>query len=169
MTIKIIKNVLSEQTYKNILSQVEDENVPWCRAIVLDKNTKDFQFCHTIYAHHNARSHLFEVFNPLYEKLKIGAHSRIKLNCNIQQNENRILGGFHTDYHDDNGKPRLNFMTAIYYLNNTNGKTLIKENGKIKEIKCVANSVVIFPNTLEHTGTTHTDVPFRYILNLNYV
>ena len=169
MTIKIIKNVLSEYTHKNILSQVEAETVCWSRGLVLDENISDYQFSHPIYEYHNVRSHLFDVFNPLFEKLKIVAYSRIKLNCNIQQHENRILGGFHTDNHDDNGKPRSNFMTAIYYLNDTNGKTLIKENKEIKEIKCIANSVVIFPNTLEHTGTTHTDVPFRYVLNLNYI
>ena len=39
---------------------------------------------------------------------------------------------------------------------------------KVKEIECEANTVVIFPNTFEHTGTTHTDKPFRYVLNLNY-
>ena len=31
------------------------------------------------------------------------------------------------------------------------------------------NTLITFPNTLEHTGTTHTDVPFRYVLNVNYI
>ena len=46
------------------------------------------------------------------------------------------------------------------------GATL--EKGKVKKIPCVANSLVTFPNDYLHTGTTQTDEPFRYILNLNY-
>ena len=47
-------------------------------------------------------------------------------------------------------------------------ETLVKEKGKVKKIPCVANSLVTFPNDYLHTGTTQTDEPFRYILNLNY-
>jgi len=168
MSIKVIKNVLSESTHKNILSVVGADDVCWFKGQVLDDNFEDFQFSHTIYLDHNVTSNLFDVFKPLFRELQIVAFHRLRLNCSIQQNENRILGGFHIDIGDDKKQPHANLTTAIYYLNDTDGKTLIKENGKTKEIECVANSVVIFPNTLEHTGTTHTDKPFRYALNLNY-
>ena len=169
LTIKTIKNVLSESTHKNILETVQGESIGWYKGKVLDENPTDMHFTHMLYAKHNVSSTLFDLFEPLYKKLNIIVFSRVKLNCNLQKNENRILGGFHVDVGDDNKKPYGGLTNAIYYINNTDGKTLIKENGKIKEIKCEANSVVIFPNTLEHTGTTHTDVEFRYILNLNYV
>ena len=46
---------------------------------------------------------------------------------------------------------------------------IVFSNNKIKEIDCVEITLISFPNTLEHTGTTHTDVPFRYVLNVNYI
>lgn len=169
LTIKIIKNVLNESTHKNILENVQGRNIAWYKGKVQDENPTDMHFTHMLYAKHNVSSPLFDLFEPLYKKLNIIVFSRVKLNCSLQKNENRILGGFHVDVGESNKKPHRGVTNAIYYINDTNGKTLIKENGKIKEIKCEANSIVIFPNTLLHTGTTHTDVEFRYILNLNYV
>lgn len=168
MTIKVIKNVLTESTHKNILSVVQADDVCWYKGQVLDSNTKDYQFSHTLYLDHNVTSTLFDTFKPLFRELQIVAFHRLRLNCNIRQTENRILGGFHIDIGDEKKQPHANLTTAIYYLNTTDGKTLIKENNKVKEIECEANSVIIFPNTFEHTGTTHTDKQFRYVLNLNY-
>ena len=168
LTIKVIKNVLNDSIHRNILSTVEAHEVSWHKSEVL-RNSKDYQFSHTIYEDHNVTSNLFDVFKPLFTKLEIKLFHRVRLNCNIKKNDNRILGGFHIDYGDINTLIPENLMIGIYYLNSTNGKTLIKENGKIREIKCIANSVVLFSGNLEHSGTTHTDKDFRYVLNLNYI
>jgi hypothetical protein len=68
---------------------------------------------------------------------------------------------FHTDVKD----PQLDCKTAILYFNTNNGKTVFKNK---KEIKSVANKLVLFPTKLEHTGTTHTNTKYRLVLNLNY-
>jgi hypothetical protein len=168
LTIKIIKNVLNKQTHQKLLTTVESSNVCWFKGEPV-KNTKDIQFNHSIYAEHNVRSDLYNDFIPLYKKLGIELFHTIRLNCNIRQHTNRIFGDYHIDSYDTNNNPIKNLMVAIYYLNTTDGKTLIKENNGIKEIECVANSVVIFSNTLQHTGTTQTDKELRYVLNLNYM
>ncbi len=166
--IKVYKNVLGDEDYKNILFEVESREVAWYKGAVLyDENQS--QFSHTIYVDHNVTSQMFDLFNPLYQFLDIRLFHRIRLNCNLQKSEKKILGGMHNDFYNADGTPVKEVMIAIYYANNTDGKTLIEENGNTIEIENEANSMVVFPNTLRHTGTTHTDKEFRYVLNINYL
>ena len=60
-------------------------------------------------------------------------------------------------------------LEDYYAFLNPHAKTLIEENGNTIEVESEANSMVVFPNTLRHTGTTHTDKEFRYVLNINYL
>ncbi len=166
--IKIFKNVLSEQNYNHILSEIESREIAWYKGAVL-YDEKQSQFSHTIYVDHNVTSQIFDLFSPLYEKLDIKLFHRIRLNCNLQKNEKKILGGMHNDFYNVDGTPVKDVMIAIYYANTTNAKTLIEENGNTIEVESEANSMVVFPNTLRHTGTTHTDKEFRYVLNINYL
>ena len=50
-------------------------------------------------------------------------------------------------------------------MNTNDGKTLFENN---KEVNSVANRIVIFANSLKHTGTTHTNNKYRIVLNINY-
>ena len=63
----------------------------------------------------------------------------------IQQPE-KIQHGFHHDVD--------NCITAIYYVNTNNGKTVF-ENGM--EVDSVGNRLFVFDSNEEHTGTTSTD------------
>lgn len=166
--IKVYKNILSNQDYKHILSEIESREVAWYKGAVLYDESQA-QFSHTIYIDHNVTSQLFDLFSPLYKKMDIKLFHRIRLNCNLQKNEQKILGGMHNDFYNSDGKPVKEVMIGIYYANNTNGKTLIEEDGNTIEIENEANSLVVFPNILRHTGTTHTDAQFRYVLNINYI
>lgn len=165
--IKIYKNVLDKQTYENIYGQITSSDIAWFKVRILDEKNQH-QFIHKLYFENNVTSTYFETFIPLYDKLDIKVFSRVKLNCNWKQPKNEQLGGLHYDFLW-NENPVENVNVAIFYLNTTNGSTLIEENNKLVEIKCEANSLVVFPNTYKHTGTSHTDEPFRYVLNLNYI
>jgi len=59
-----------------------------------------------------------------------------------------------------------NIKTSIYYFNTNNGYTLFKDG---KKIDSVQNRLITFPSSMEHTGTTCTDQPFRLVLNMNYI
>ena len=113
---------------------------------------------------------------PLFNTLNIQMYHRIKLNLTLKEEEEIMLGSYHHDYMGNVNAndysvtaPLKELKIAIYYFNETNGETLIKENGKIKKIKCEENKLVTFSNTLEHVGMSHTDTQFRYILNINYI
>lgn len=164
--IKIYENVLDKKTYENIYKEISSENIAWFKVRILEE--EQYQFSHAVYFENNVTSEYFETFAPIYDKLGIKIFSRVKLNCNWKQTKNETLGGLHCDFLH-NELPVENVNVAIYYLNSTNGSTFIEENNELVEIKGKANSLVVFPNTLRHTGTAQTDVPFRYILNLNYI
>ena len=54
---------------------------------------------------------------------------------------------------------------AIYYFNTNNGYTLFENGDKVESIR---NRLIMFKSNLRHTGTTCTDKPNRYVLNINY-
>ena len=167
--INVKKNFLSKEIHKDLFSVIKSDEFAWFHTKTLQKQkTNDIQFCHSLYHSNNVASNYFNTLKPLFDKLNVKIFHRVKLNVSFKDNEKRILGGYHHDLYWNN-KPLEELKVAIYYFNTTNGKTLIKENNKIKEIDCVENTLITFPNTLEHTGTTHTDVPFRYVLNVNYI
>ena len=56
--------------------------------------------------------------------------------------------------------------TGIFYLNSNDGYTFF-ENGE--KIKSVENRMVIFPSSLYHAGTTHTDAQYRCVVNMNWI
>lgn len=178
--IEIQNNFLDKETHQRLLSIVKHRNFNWQLLPVVDENSTEYQFCHPLYGQNysedtglpilggNIVSNFYYNFMPLFEKIGIKLMHRVKVNCTCKDSIQREFGGWHYDYYWEN-KPMEELKIAIYYLDTTNGQTLIKENSKIVPINCEANTLVTFPNTLEHTGTTHTDLPFRYVVNMNYI
>ena len=84
----------------------------------------------------------------------------------IIKNISRENNHYHTDL-EFQGSPAT-ATTAVYYINENDGGTQFEHDGKI--IKSVANRMVIFNSNLKHRTVKHTNgVPFRYVLNINYV
>tara|TARA_A100001035_G_scaffold193860_1_gene155029 strand:- start:263 stop:769 length:507 start_codon:yes stop_codon:yes gene_type:complete len=167
--INVEKNFLSKDIHNALLNLIKCDDFAWFQTKTLkDLKNNDIQFCHSLYNNNNVASKYFDAFQPLFQKIGIKIFHRVKLNLTFRDTENKIKGGYHHDFYWKE-KPVQELKIAIYYFNTTNGKTLIKENNNIKEIECVENTLLRFPNTLEHTGTTHTDTPFRYVLNINYI
>ena len=158
MNIKIIDNFLNEDDLNNLKNQFLNYNFPWYfqEGVVFEKDG-DFQYTHTFFNNNKINSDYFDLLKPFLSLLNIKSIVRIKLNLTTKENTIRKF-----DLHTD-----VPFIcnTAIFYLNNNNGKTVF--NNK-KEIESVENRIVIFPSNLEHMGTTHTDTNYRMVLNLNY-
>jgi hypothetical protein len=71
--------------------------------------------------------------------------------------------GYHYDY-SDGCIPKFNI--ALLYLTTTNGPTKF-ENGDVCD--CVENRLVLFDNTIKHTGVMATDSKRRVVINVNYI
>ena len=67
---------------------------------------------------------------------------------------------FHTDY-------AFKCKTAILYMNNNNGATILDDTKKIK-IDSIENRMVVFDSQIKHCALIQSDSKRRIILNINY-
>ena len=143
------------------------------------------QFVHLFYNKNDTdkKSSFYNLLSPLIDKMNIKVLTRIKANLTLKSNsivqytmhvdESNILGTLGSFVNKDNNNELQqlinnsfdNLKTAIYYLNTNNGKTVF-ENGQ--EVQSKENRLVVFSGKLLHAGTTHTDTPYRSVINFNY-
>ena len=100
---------------------------------------------------------------PLLAKIDPVAVSRIQANLTVQQDK-KARSKFHIDYAGDNLK-QSQMNTSIYYLNTTDGGTLLEDG---TEIDCIANRLVTYPYKTYHSAVLCTDQSYRIVINLNY-
>jgi hypothetical protein len=157
-----INNFLSKEEFESIEKNIlNNPFFPWFpQTYKVFKNDGENHLTHMFYIEHQPRSRFLEFLQPIINKLKPTALIRIKANLSFKENSIRSFL-MHTDQ-DINLK---NIKTGIFYLNTNDGKTIFK-NGK--EINSEKNKMVIFPNELEHCGTTHTNTSYRFVINFNW-
>ena len=76
----------------------------------------------------------------------------------------KTFSGFHIDIEESPIKTK---KTAIFYLNNNNGYTLLDPKKKIK-IKSKANQMLTFDSDVKHGAVLQTDKKRRIVINFNY-
>jgi hypothetical protein len=156
---KIIDNFLPQIYFNNLKETVLSNNFDWyyqnCK---VEKNDGGQQFTHVFFNENKKQSNSLYLLEPILKQLNIKQIIRAKINFTHKDNSIKQF-----KYHIDTN---TNCTTSIIYLNTNNGKTIFK-NGK--EIESVANRLVEFESSLEHTATTHTDTSYRLVLNLNYL
>jgi hypothetical protein len=157
---KEIKNFLPIEEFKKLQNLILHLDFPWRirnSMTNLDKNT---YFTFSFFNDCKINSDLYnEYIIPILIALKCNAPIQIRANMFLSKLFNK--SGWHTDYD-------LNSTTAIFYINNCDGGTEFKINGKIKTIIPEENKIVIFNSKTEHRACTSTNVDRRYIINLNY-
>jgi hypothetical protein len=156
---RIEDNFLDTIYFDFLYNKLLDNNFPWYfqNSKVVD-NDNENQFTHLFFDMGKQTSNHVNIIEPLLKRLEVNEVFKAKVNFTYKQNVIRP----HL-YHVDIDYAKGN--TAILYMNTNNGKTLF-ENGK--EVDSVANRLVVFGNTLKHTGTTHTNSKYRIVLNINY-
>jgi hypothetical protein len=102
---------------------------------------------------------LWNMLFPIFAVLQPHTFLRVKAN-NIPGQNKIVTHGMHCDV-----SVPLSY-TAIFYCNTNNGYTEFKDGDKVFS---EANSMVIFPSYMEHTGSTCTDTRCRVNININFV
>jgi hypothetical protein len=157
---KEIKNFLPIEQFKKIQNLILNKDFPWRIRENMTHHDKNIYFTHSFFNENEINSELYNEFIiPILIKLKCNAVIQIRANMCLNKIFNK--SGWHMDYNLDN-------TTAILYINNCNGKTEFKIDGKIKSIKPEENKIVIFSSKIEHRACTSTDVDRRYVINFNY-
>jgi hypothetical protein len=168
MDYKVVDNFLSDEQHAALKAHlIDDMVVPWFyNPFIAYKEDKEietgFQFIHNFFRPEVGFTSEpgMNMLLPLLQKINPVAVHRIKANLGPRTSKNEV-GGWHTDFHPDDLKCR----TAVYYLNTNNGYTLFKDGTKVES---VANRLVEFDSTLEHTSVSCTDEKVRCLINLNY-
>lgn len=164
--VRVIDNFLEEKYFKEIQDFVFQESFPWYhKEYDVEDNNKNLNgfFYHSLYNNYKFDSQFPPCFNHLFAKLKILAPVRIQLNLVV-----RDIDCKESKWHVD-ARYNKKVTTAIFYLNDNNGKTALKLEDGIKTVDSKANRVLVFRSDIEHKAIYQTDVHKRYLLNMNYI
>lgn len=151
---------------------IENKYFPWYFQPVTVPNPLIKPTFNTYYEPQSSYNHLIyleewsdwgHLVKPIIDKLEVDRVSRIKVNSVIKRKQ-PTLHGWHLDQARE-GESKEDLKIAIYYLNTTNGYTLLEDGTRIAS---VANRLVMFNNTMLHTCVSQTDVYRRVVININY-
>ena len=161
--IEIRDNLLSEEDFKKVYDVIMGDQFPWYwNEGVVEYDDGHNQFTHRFYFDYAPTSEYIEALNPIMKELHALAVIRIKANL-IPKADRIVEHGMHVDCTIVNeGQAR----TAVFYLDDSNGYTIMDDGTKVESIK---NRLVTFPTEMFHTGTSCTDLERRVILNFNYI
>jgi len=152
----IIKNFLDKKFFDSFFNTLNSPIFPWFYRDHQAGNCDKPYFTHSFY-NKIVTSSAFDLhIVPILEKLKCVQPVEIRANLILNYNKH-ITSTFHTD-------TKLKCKTAILYMNNCDGYTIIDD----KEVKCEKNKIVIFDSTIKHAGVSQTNTEKRIVLNLNY-
>lgn len=163
MEINVIDNVLPTDIANSIESVILSSWFPWYLSKGIDyDNDGKFQFVHNFYKDFNWVSYEQELVSPILKILNPKKIIKIKANLTLKSNflDNSSL--YHIDVDNDNA------ITAIYYVNDNDGKTTFKG---IDTVECKKNRLVLFPSQILHTGKPHTNNIFggKCVINFNFI
>tara|TARA_R100000657_G_C4670016_1_gene114320 strand:+ start:16 stop:492 length:477 start_codon:yes stop_codon:yes gene_type:complete len=156
---RIIDNFLPNLVFNFIFESILDKNFAWYHQDGKVGKDGEVQFTHIFVNDEKNLSDKLNILQPILDKLEVKRLLKAKVNLTLRENVVRPFN-FHVDVNNIKGN------TAIFYMNTNNGKTLFENN---KEVNSIANRIVVFGNSLKHTGTTHTDNKYRIVLNINYI
>jgi hypothetical protein len=155
---KITNNYLSTKHLNTLNKVVLSNNFPWFIQEIDESFPEYKQFVHIFFKDNNFSSPHVSIIKPFLKKILYKKLIRIKINLLTQTN--KIID--HPYHIDSNVK---NSMTSIFYLNTNNGYTKIKNKDKIISKK---NTLLTFPSSWAHHGTTCTNKEYRIVLNIVY-
>jgi hypothetical protein len=156
---EIKDNFLTIEEHIALKTLMEADTFPWYflkGKVTRTEKLFDYQFVHIFYKDNIVNSDFFHHLNPIIKKLEPLSLIRIKANLNPITNK---LVEF--DKHPDQF---FKCKAAIYYLNDSDGYTMIGDN----KIESKSNRIVLFDANKEHYGTNSTNCNNRMLINFNY-
>lgn len=184
--IEVIDNFLTPSYHQSLLSSVLDGNFPWyLNNSATDPNNNnthyingsevyaDFGFYHSLFKNNETYSDFSKLVFPIAFKIKDYLNAtevmRMRLDMTLYNPENKMHSP-HVDWEEDH-------YSAIYYLNNSSGSTLIFDkkyndkncnNLKVKKsIEPKENRLLLFDGRYLHTGHSPSNNNYRILINFN--
>ena len=161
MSYSIIENFLGKEEHHTLLSEMISVNFPWFyNTSMTDYGTDYGFFSHTFYKEYRPNSDSFRrLIMPIVQKMNVKGLMEVRANFMTNKSK-RYESEWHTDR-------KFNCKTAIYYVNTSNGYTLLDKDEQIN-IPCKENSMLIFDSDILHKAVSQTDNERRIVINFNY-
>ena len=116
------------------------------------------------YAYTNTVIDGMNVLAPILETFNIACLVRIRAICNWRTDTRTMT---QREWHVD---VPFNCETAIYYLHDSDGKTIFKDDDNEPfDCETKANRLVQFPSSYQHSVTPFTQPDRRVVINFNYM
>lgn len=168
---KIIENFLPPSLLKNVKSEILGDNFSWYfnDSIAYDDTSKNnFQFTHTFYKDQKQQSNWYALVHSFLYVVELKFQKnlkgivRIKANLNPQNPLIDPLNNIHQDMPDGN------FMTLLYYVNDSDGDTLMFDQDKktiINRITPEENKAIWFESKNWHCSSPPVKNKRRVVIN----
>lgn len=159
---KIIDNFLTQQEHRAIKDILLGRTFPWFYrdhkiSNEVIEHRYDAQFVHMFYDRPNSSSSM-TILSAIMKKL--GNIELIRIKANLTTcTPDKLIYGFHIDTQEHDA------ITAIYYVNTTNGPTMFYDG---TSVDCLENRMVLFDHKAIHSGISCTDSKSRCVVNLNF-
>ena len=165
--LKILDNFLPEEDFEPIQKKLLGSKFPWYYNSAIAKHKEgidQYQFIHDFFTTKNPYlnrplSPYCSILKPILHKLQPNHLLRVKANLR-PRTSTHVYSEMHVDLD-------MNQLTAIFYLNTSNGWTEFESCGT--KIESIANRLLIFSGDKYHCGTSCTDKHARVVLNINYL
>ena len=178
LTIKKLKNPLSEQQANDIEQIVSGRFFPWYYLNnvhnVENSNSITYGFIHNVINEGRENSDLCDVAKSITYSVadaagvKVDSIFHLRFNMLTKQAE-EIKPHFHIDlsqnFYENN--PHLGkHYSALYYIHDSDGCTVFEESKQ--EIEPVKNTAVVFDGKLSHSASYPKMNQIRLVLNMNF-
>lgn len=185
---KIIDDVFPTQFQEYLEKFFTSDNLPWYMDELtadhsnasLDKYTEDsFHFCHVFIKNEQINSqhwaNIQAIIQWLILKENISIKSVLRAKANLTFTNKNYNYKNHLPAHIDT-PPNTVALTAIYYINDSDGDTIFfknqeNPNDELEEISRVSpkkGRLVLFDCNTLHAGCLPEKTTRRYVLNLNF-
>jgi hypothetical protein len=181
------KNIIKKETVKKINKIVSSGLFPWFlfeesyqktkhlgtpfekKLNEKYKSTDTFQLVHVLYKKNDSKkslyySYFYELFEEIVNKLIKRDVELLRMKINLLFNKKeKTVNNFHLD-----DKYDQTFKTIIYYINDSDGDTVIYDNKKLIRIKPEAGKVLLFDGDLYHASSSPVKTKLRKVVNINF-
>ena len=171
--IREYKNFLNKSYFEEIsnvlcgnnFSWFYNENITYADVDLSTTDINDHGFSHWIVHPDRLSGSPYEqLFMPLLRMIKECVKKDKILRARIDMTmiaTEKIIHEYHQDFKREN-------IATILYINETDGETIIKENGTEKTVQPETNKLLTFDGTSWHTGCSPLKHKRRILLNSNY-
>lgn len=161
--IQIFDNYLDDEKSNVFLELLEKCEIPLFFSSTttgVEQPNESPQFTH-LFLQDNKPSFLYDRFLKVFNKIpEFVDHELVRAKLNVQTSYRECLvHPFHTD--GDSGD-----ITYLYYLNDSDGPTIVKIEDQVRKIKPVKNRMVRFPANLMHASSAPYNSTFRAVINI---